>query len=180
MTVSSFVSAACSARRCRSQTLSSGIAEPWRSAKAWVERWSSFAIRVGPPPRDKPLVPAHQRFRSHKLASAHAGGQQPNQRREKGPVRPVEPRPRIRTAKYRYLVPKDEDLGVQRGPRPRRQRKPCQDTSEGQIEQSRRHNPRSSPIQNPTSTQVTPTVEVLRASTGGVYREKQEELALAA
>jgi hypothetical protein len=93
---------------------------------------------------DQPLMPAQQRVRSHKPVPAQANGQQPGQSREKGPVRPLEPRLRIHTAKYRHLMPKDEDLGVQHGPRPSEQRKPCEDASEDQTRQSKRHGPRSS------------------------------------
>ena len=99
-------------------------------------------------------------YPGHQPAPAQVGGQQPAGRREQRPVRPVEPRPRVRPAKYGHFMSQHEDLGVQRRPRPGKQNEPREHASEDQIGQSRRHGPRSSPIRAPPSTQATGPVEV--------------------
>jgi hypothetical protein len=84
-------------------------------------------------------------------------GEQPGQRREHGAVWPGEAWPGDLPAQHRHLVPEHEDLGVPGRPPAGQQCEPADELAEDEVEQSQRHDWRSS---RTPATDATPQVHV--------------------
>ena len=110
------------------------------------QRRASRGPGLGPFLRDHAAVPAQQRSRADDPARPQRPGQDPGQRGEHRPIRPVHPRPWVAAAQHRHLVTQDQDLGVLRRRRPSRQRKPQQQRGQGAIDQANQHDHPSSQV----------------------------------
>jgi hypothetical protein len=72
-------------------------------------------------------------------------GQQTSQSGQDRPVGPVQARSWIRPPQHRDLVTQHEQFGVLGRTRPCQQHQPADDPNQVQIQQPKRHKPRSSP-----------------------------------
>src|SRR6266516_1492133 len=91
-------------------------------------------------------MPAQQRLRRHEAMASALLGEQPGQRRQHDAVWPGEVWPGDLPAQHRHLVSEDEELGVLGRPPACPQCEPAEELAEDQVEQSQRHDWRSSRI----------------------------------
>ena len=83
----------------------------------------------------------------------------PGQRREHGPIGPLEPRPGIHPAQHGDLLAQDQDLGVLRRRRPSQQRQPRQHRDTKPVDQTNQHN--APPSQDQAGRQVADVPQAL-------------------
>jgi hypothetical protein len=95
--------------------------------------------------RDQATMPAQDRRRRHQTMLLDRLGQHTTQRGQDRPVGPVQARSWIPAAQHRDLMTQHEQFGVLARTRPRQQHQPADDPNEDQIQQPKRHKPRSSP-----------------------------------
>jgi len=97
-------------------------------------------------------MPGQHGGRGHQPVATQIVWQNPGQRGEHRPVRPVQLRTGDPTAQHGDLAPQREDLGLLRGLRPAKQDQSSQQRRHDQVEQAGRHRPSSCPTQPSSET----------------------------
>jgi hypothetical protein len=109
-------------------------------------RSTGRAVGLGPVASDQVPMPPQQRPRGHESMASALSGEQPRQRREHSAVQPGGSRPGDLSAQNRDLVSEHEDLGILGCLPTGEQCEPADELTEDQVEQSQRHDWRSSRI----------------------------------
>ena len=107
------------------------------------DRWASRWLGLAPLRSKQATVPAQKGTGSDDPACTQRLGQQPGQRREHGPIRPTDPRPRARPTQHRHLVTQREYLDVLRRRGPGQQRQPGEHLNHSPVQQSHSQDHRS-------------------------------------
>ena len=106
-------------------------------------RRASWPAGMGPCTRGEAAVPGQQRPWRDEPVTPERCWQQPAQRRHDRPAGPARPRPGDLAPQHRHLMPQHPDLRVP-GRRPAaQQREPALHADHDQVEQAKRHEPRS-------------------------------------
>ena len=90
------------------------------------EGWASGGIWVGPLVLDQAPVPGEQCAGRHDAVQPEVSGQQPRERGDHGPIRPVQLRTSALTAQHSDLVPQYQDLHLFGGVAAGEQRQPAE------------------------------------------------------
>ena len=105
-------------------------------------------IRVPPRAFYQPTVPGQQRARCHQPVGSQRCRQHPGQSSQDRPVGPVRLRAGDLSPQHRHLMTEHYKLRVLGRLATRQQHQPAEDPDRDQIQETKRHNPRSCP--NPT------------------------------
>ena len=92
-------------------------------------------------------MPGQQRARRDEPMGAQHGWRQPGQRGQDRPVGPVRFRPGDLTPEHRHLMTEHHDLRILGRLAAAQQHKPAKDPDHDQIQEAKRHEPRSCPSQ---------------------------------
>ena len=111
-----------------------------------ADRRTARRLRLPPPRGDQPAVPAQQRSRRDNPVGAQRLRKHPGKRGQDRAIRPGQARPRIVPSQHSDLVPQCEYLRVLRRRRPSEQGKPGQHLNKEPIDQTNRHDRRSSDV----------------------------------
>ena len=117
---------------------------------------AAWPVGIRPLAFDQAAVPGQQRARCDEPVGAQHGRQQPGQRRQDRPVGPVRLRPGDLTPEHRDLMTEHHDLRILGRLAAAQQQQPAEDPDHDQVEQAKRHKPRSCPnTAHPAKPQVT-------------------------
>jgi hypothetical protein len=115
----------------------------------WNRRPTGRAVWHGPVASDQLAMPAQQGLRCHEPMVSTLGGEQSGQRREHGAVWPGGAWAGDLTAQDRDLMSEYEDFGVLGRLLAGQQREPAEELAEDDVEESQRHDWRSSRTSSP-------------------------------
>jgi hypothetical protein len=115
----------------------------------WNRRPTGRAVWHGPVASDQLAMPAQQGLRCHEPMVSTLGGEQSGQRREHGAVWPGGAWAGDLTAQDRDLMSEYEDFGVLGRLLAGQQREPAEELAEDEVEESQRHDWRSSRTSSP-------------------------------